>query len=282
MNGIPDSIALRQELECALHAAQEAGNLLMDYLHRVTKESKDDGEWVSEADRAADDCLRGIISKGFPDDALLTEETPDDRSRLEADRVWIIDPLDGTREYLTGIDEWALHIALAVDGQPELGVIHRPSREETWVGIPGCGAFKRTGAGNKFEPCICDDDGQDVRVVLSRRDLGEVGKRWLSHLPVQEEVRCGGSGLKAMLVAEGNCQVYGALTPKMKEWDTCAPHAIVVAAGAHCLDLAGRPLRYNRSDIHADQGFLVVSKGSYARLEERLKAAARDVPWLAR
>lgn len=274
--------ALAGELEAALRAAEAAGASLLGFLDRVSTERKADGEMVSEADRAADEILRAHLSNAFPGDALLTEETPDDRERLDSSRVWVVDPLDGTREYLTGIDEWAIHVGLAIDGSPALGVVHRPSAGETWTGIPGAGAFVRRGPGRGFEPIVPKPFREPVRVVLSRRDLGETGRRWLACLPPFEELRCGGSGLKAMFVAEGDCHVYGALTPKMKEWDTCAPHAIVEAAGGFCADLLGRPLRYNRRNVLVDQGFLVVAPGAVERLAPAIQAAAAVVPWLRR
>jgi 3'-phosphoadenosine 5'-phosphosulfate (PAPS) 3'-phosphatase len=278
--GIPDSGLLRPELKIALSAASEAGEILLGFLDRVRTERKADGEMVSEADRAADAVIRSRLSATFPNDALLTEETPDDGSRFQCDRVWIVDPLDGTREYLSGVDEWALHIALSQGGDPILGIVHRPSRGETWVGIPGEGAWVRRERNGPFQDLNFQRAKDDFRVILSHRDLGEVGKAWLACMPPHQEVRCGGSGLKAVLVAEGHCHLYGALTPKMKEWDTCAPHAVVVGARGTCTDLAGRQLKYNRSNLYADQGFLVVAPGLAEELASNLKCAALVVPWL--
>ena len=275
-----DNLSLGEEMRVALAASISAGAILMGFLDRVKSEQKADGEMVSEADRAADSHLRSALSTAFPRDGLLSEETPDDGDRFHRERVWIIDPLDGTREYLTGIDEWAIHVGLVEKGEPILGIVHRPSRGETWVGIPGVGAWVRRELKGSFTPLVARPRNGLIRVILSHRDLGQVGNAWLARLPVHEQVRCGGSGLKAVLVAEGAAHVYGALTPKMKEWDTCAPHAVVVGAGGLCTDLALRPLRYNRKNLFADQGFLVVSPGEVAELRDALASAATQVPWL--
>lgn len=273
----PDDIPLALESRVALACAEDAGAVLLRYWRREgIREAKAGGEPVSIADREADVLIRAALEEAFPNDGLLSEEHADDGTRRDHRRVWIIDPLDGTRDFLDETPEFAVHVALAVDGRPALGVIHAPALERTWFGIPGSGAWARDGD-DPWQAISVAPLEDPVRLAVTRRKIGTRTRMLLGHLPAHILTPRGGCGLKAALVAEGTCDVYAGVTRQMKEWDLCAAHAVAEAAGAVCTDLDGRALSYNADDVVARGGFLVASPDAANRLRAHFEAAAADL-----
>jgi 3'(2'), 5'-bisphosphate nucleotidase len=222
-------------------------------------ETKAGDEPVTGADRAADDLIRAGLTAVFPDDGLLTEESEDDRSRLSKERVWIVDPLDGTTEFISGTGEFVVQIALAVDGQPVLGVIQQPTTERLFYATKGCGAYHLINGNaerlwvstvaNPAEMCLIASRSHYTPFIEAARDA----------LGIQSARRAGSVGLKVGAVAHGECDLYLATTVA-KEWDICAPHALLLEAGGTMTDLCGGPLIYNKPDLAGCRG-LVVSNG---------------------
>ncbi|MEU4311602.1 3'(2'),5'-bisphosphate nucleotidase CysQ [Nocardia sp. NPDC024068] len=204
--------------------AKEAGELLLSI--------RDLGGRVG--DQRSDRLLLERLAEERPADAVLSEESPDDPVRTERSRVWIVDPLDGTREYgEPGRSDWAVHVALAVDGEPVAGA----------VALPAEGTVLHTGRPPILPPPPAPGT---VRVALSRsRPSFEVRQlvARLSAIPVP----MGSAGAKAMAVVRGAADIY-AHSGGQYEWDSCAPVAVAAAAGLHVSRLDGSPLRYNRPD----------------------------------
>jgi 3'(2'), 5'-bisphosphate nucleotidase len=275
------ALGLEEEIRVALQAALAASGILQAHFRDLPpSEAKVDGELVSAADRDADRLIRATLGRSFPDDALLTEETPDDGHRLETRRVWIVDPLDGTRDFLEGSSEFAVHIALVEDGRPLLGLVHRPSSGRTWLGVPGGGAWVGDGSVDAWTTIRVAEPLTPWRIALTRRMLGPAVEALLRRLPSHVLVRSGSSGLKGAMVGDGRCELYAGMTSRMKEWDLCAPHAVVEAAGGRAVDLRGEPLSYNRPDVRARRGFLATTPALLHRLMPILDALPDDIPWL--
>ncbi|MBF6451106.1 3'(2'),5'-bisphosphate nucleotidase CysQ [Nocardia elegans] len=182
-------------------------------------------------DRHANELLLEHLQRLRPDDAVLSEESPDDHARLDRRRVWIIDPLDGTREYgEPPRTDWAVHVALAVDHVPVAGA----------VALPGVGLVLHTGAPPSLPPRL---DGP-LRIALSRSRPSDLVQRVvtaLSAIPVP----MGSAGAKAMAVVRGEADVY-LHSGGQYEWDSCAPVAVAAAAGLHVSCPDGTVLRYNQ------------------------------------
>lgn len=210
--------------ELAAALAEEAGHLLLDIRPRA------DG---ATADRRSDALLLERLRAARPDDAVLSEESPDDGVRTERSRVWIVDPLDGTREYgQPGRSDWAVHVALAVGGEPVAGA----------VALPAEGLVLHTGAPPALAPAVPGP----IRMAVSRsRQSKEV--RRLTETLAATPVPMGSAGAKAMAVVRGAADVY-AHSGGQYEWDSCAPVAVAAATGLHVSRLDGSPLRYNRPD----------------------------------
>jgi 3'(2'), 5'-bisphosphate nucleotidase len=186
-----------------------------------------------EGDRRSHLWLMEELATARPDDAVLSEEGKDDHARLAASRVWIIDPLDGTREFGEGRDDWAVHVALAIDGVPTTGA----------VALPGLGLTLST------EPAAVLPDrdlSAPVRLVVSRSRPPALATAVAETLG-GVLLPMGSAGAKAMAVVRGEADVY-VHAGGQYEWDNCAPAAVALAAGLHASRLDGSPLVYNNAD----------------------------------
>lgn len=217
--------------ELAARIARDAGDLLLGIRARFTGDAGDRA-LGDQGDRDANDLILAALATARPDDAVLSEESADDRSRLDASRVWIVDPLDGTREYREGRTDWAVHVALAVDGVPVVGA----------VALPALGLVLAT----EPAPTLAAPHGGAPRLIVSRtRDV-----------PITEPLRAaldaavvpmGSAGAKAMAIVRGEADLY-AHEGGQYQWDNCAPVAVARAAGLHASRLDGSPLVYNGDD----------------------------------
>ncbi len=214
--------------DLAAHLAGEAGRLLLEQRHSSLLEGSALGH---VADQVANAFILTGLAEWRPGDAVLSEESPDDRKRLASRRCWIIDPLDGTREYAEGRPDWAVHVALAVDGAPVLGA----------VAVPALGRLFRSYS--VAAPSAARD--RPVMLVSRTRPPAEVAEiaAWLG-----AELRpMGSAGAKAMAVVAGEADLYYHAGGQ-HEWDNCAPAAVALGAGLHASRLDGAPLVYNRAD----------------------------------
>ena len=189
---------------------------------------------MDEGDAVAHHFLIRELARARPDDAVLSEEGLDSRARLSADRVWIIDPLDGTNEFgEPGRSDWAVHVALVVDGRPVAGAVSLPAARMTFSTDPA-------------PPEPPPLDGRRLRVVMSRTRAPHASLIVAQALEA-DLLRLGSAGAKTMAVVTGAADVY-AHAGGMYEWDSCAPAAVAAAAGLHVSRIDGTPLRYNRPD----------------------------------
>ncbi|MBV9509500.1 MAG: 3'(2'),5'-bisphosphate nucleotidase CysQ [Caulobacteraceae bacterium] len=233
----------------AARLAEAAGDLLMKLRETEIVEGKPLG---ALGDAVSNAFLVGALKTLRPDDGLLSEEEAADPARLAKSRVWIIDPLDGTREYSEGRPDWAVHVALAVDGAPLVGAVAMPSLGEVYS----------TAALGSGGPCA------NRHVLVSR-----------SRPPAEAEAVAaalggslqgmGSAGAKAMAVLRGEALAY-VHSGGQYEWDSCAPACVAAAHGLHVSRLDGAPLRYNQSDPYMPD--LIICRPDVA--EDVLKACA--------
>jgi 3'(2'), 5'-bisphosphate nucleotidase len=214
-------------------AAAEMATAAGEVLVRLRSDPLTGEALKAAGDAASQEHLAAELARRFPDDAVLSEEAVDDERRVDAPRVWIIDPLDGTREFAEPArDDWAVHVALVVDGGLAAGAVALPGRRLTLD----------TGAPPRARP---SHDGPP-RLVVSRTRPTEHAQRLASALGA-ELVPMGSAGAKAMAVVLGDADVY-AHSGGQYEWDSAAPVAVAAAAGLHVSRLDGSPLRYNQPD----------------------------------
>jgi 3'(2'), 5'-bisphosphate nucleotidase len=240
------------DIELAAALADFAGRLLLDLRRSNLLEGKALGE---AGDQTANAFLVRAIRHQRPDDGLLSEESADDRSRLGKSRVWIIDPLDGTREYAEGRDDWAVHVALAIDGVPSVGAVAEPARSTLWRSDTASLAALHGAPG----------------VLVSRSRPPEVATRTCRHLDIPTKPM-GSAGAKTMAVLRGEAVAY-LHDGGQHEWDSAAPVAIALAAGLDATRLDGQPLVYNRPESYMPD--LLVSRPEWTtRLRDALARAA--------
>ncbi|HWN37948.1 MAG TPA: 3'(2'),5'-bisphosphate nucleotidase CysQ [Gammaproteobacteria bacterium] len=252
-----DSRQERRLLDAACEIAREAGRSILDVYGRddFAVSRKSDNSPLTEADQVA----HGIISRALAklDDKLpiLSEESApaDHAERRKWKRYWLVDPLDGTKEFLKRNGEFTVNIALVDEHRAVLGAVHAPVLDRMYFGHVTIGAWRRDAAGAP-QPIAVRDAGSPLRVVGSRSHPTPELAAYLARLP-PHEITDMGSSLKICLVAEGAADIYPRLGPT-SEWDTAAAQAILESAGGRMIDLAGRPLRYNSKDGLLNPHFL--------------------------
>ncbi len=263
--------ALAHELEVASDLAQKAGKAIMRYYRgELVVEYKDKREPVTIADREADDLIRSGLRAAFPADGLLSEEAEDDLGRLAKERVWIIDPLDGTTEFIDRTDDFVVQIALTEAGRPILGVLYQPVNDVLYFAVRGQGAFVVRG-GHRAEMHVSQQkDPRQMCLIASRSHYSGFVDAARHELGIDSVQRLGSVGLKMGELARGTCDLYLA-TRVCKEWDLCAPHAVLLGAGGVLTDLWGRVPVYNKPDLVECRG--VVASNGQAH-EQILEACA--------
>ncbi|MBN8814896.1 MAG: 3'(2'),5'-bisphosphate nucleotidase CysQ [Sphingomonas sp.] len=224
------SAPTQDDADFAARIAEAAGKLLQEVRASRDWEPKELGK---AGDSAANDLLCHAITTERPDDGLLSEERKCDGSRLLKSRTWIIDPVDGTREYGEAREDWAVHVALCVDGEPVLGA----------VALPDVGLVLRSDAPPALGPL-----NDPPRMLVSRtRPAAEAVA--VAEAIGAELVPMGSAGAKAMAVVRGTADIY-LHSGGQYEWDSAAPVAVALAAGLHCARLDGTPLIYNCEDTY--------------------------------
>jgi len=230
-----------EEHHLAAELAQRAGAVLSELRDRLTREGAPAHELKSAGDRTAHELLVAELARRRPDDPVCSEESPGSRgvdtsgTRTSAGRVWIVDPLDGTREYGEGRDDWAVHVALAVEGLPVVGA----------VALPPLGLVLSTASPPALSP-LPEERRAHPRVLVSRTRPPAEATRLAEGLG-GELVPMGSAGAKAMAVVRGEAEVYPH-SGGQYVWDNCAPVAVALAAGLTCTRLDGSQLRYDDPD----------------------------------
>lgn len=253
-------------MEVALRLAREAGAVILDYydgpvhVERKVDVDSSHSEPVTAADRAANELIVKGLHSEFPDDGILAEESLDTERRLSKSRVWMIDPLDGTSGFIARDGDFAVQIGLAVDGRSVLGVVFQPLPDLLFRAAEGGGSWiERAG----FEPeraRVSDtSDVKSMRLAASRSHRSPRMDRVVTRLQLKDEVRRGSVGVKVGLIIERQCDLYIHLSPRTKQWDTCAPEIILNEAGGRFTDLFGAPILYNTPDMQNHNGIVATN-----------------------
>jgi len=262
-------LSLTAELEFAIKTAREAATIVNTfYVGSSEVRYKSENEPVTEADRSANQHIVARIQAVFPNDGILSEESKDDLIRLENERVWIVDPLDGTKEFIARNGEFSIMIGLAIGGRAVLGVVMQPD--------PGL-----LYAGSIDQPALLYEDGEPISLLVS--DVDAANKMTLvtsrSHRPqivdkmskslrINRERISGSVGLKVGLIARNLADLYVHPSPGCKEWDLCAPCALLESAGGVMTDCWGNPLRFNQRDVRAHNGIIASNGKIHGELAE--------------
>lgn len=259
--------SLQQLAHHAIDIATSAGDAILQYFDNGNFEqfSKDDSSPVTSADYAANEVVISALESLTPDIPILSEETEHINlaKRVDWQRYWLIDPLDGTQEFVAGRADFAVNIALIENGQPVIGVIHAPATKTTYWGVKGEGAYKlKNGLSEKVVANTIDPEKPYLRVAISRVQTLDTITKYIKPDTSIEFISLGSCALKSCLVAEGKADIYIRVGPT-GEWDTAAPQVIVQEAGGCIIDSEFGPLSYNQRESFLNPDFMVTSDAKF-------------------
>ena len=270
------------EILVATELARQAGAVLLEHYHSpFLVEQKvnalDELEEVTAADREANELIVSRLQKEFPDDGILAEESVDNEQRLEKDRVWLIDPMDGTKNFINRDGDFAVQIGLAVGGESVLGVVYQPVRRVLYRAARHGGAWIEAGENDGTRMSVSNLTRPSEMVLASSRSHRSPRmERVVTAFGFKDETRRGSVGVKVGLIAERQADLYLHLSPGTKQWDTCGPEAILAEAGGRLTDLFGQPLRYNGVRVDNRNGIVATNGAAHEMVIEKLKPLLRE------
>ena len=256
MKDIPISDKI-EELDIAIKAAKEAGNAILEIYRGDFKTStKSDDSPVTDADLKSNEIIKEILSK--TKHMILSEEDKDDQNRLSEDIIWIVDPLDGTSDFIDKTGEFTIMIALIKNKKPVIGVIGWPTEKTLFVAQKGSGAFRYSN--NEWRKISVTDisDIPKCRTVGSRHHLSDKERAFIKKLGIEDFTSIG-SSLKVGKISSGEAEAYITTTNKMKEWDSAASYCIISEAGGKMTDMLGNDITYNNKEVYHQNGILVTN-----------------------
>ena len=258
-----DTLDLTAEIDLASTLAREAATIVNTfYVGSSEVRYKSHNEPVTEADRSANLHIVSRIQAEFPEDGILSEESKDNLIRLNKERVWIIDPLDGTKEFIARNGEFSIMIGLAIGGRAVMGVVMQPDPGLLYVGAVNYGAYLYE-HGERIPLAVSNQsDISRMVMVSSRSHRQQIVDKVRKDLRITRERVSGSVGLKVGLISRQLADLYVHPSPGCKEWDICAPHALLEAAGGQITDCWGNPIVFNKRDVRAHNG-LLASNGQW-------------------
>jgi 3'(2'), 5'-bisphosphate nucleotidase len=267
-------VASRAELEMVSSIARDAGQgILRTYQSDFRVDYKSPGDPVTDADREANALICSRLQAEFPEAAIVAEESASEHyaGYHARARVFFVDPLDGTREYVAKNGQFVVMIGLLIDDLPSLGVVYAPTTDTLWCGARGLGAFRREADGSEHPLRIGSVvDPTEARITVTRSRRSDRLKGVLARTAARQVVPMGSAGLKGALVAEGSVDAYVAVGVSGKLWDACAMDALVSSVGGVVTDLRGVPLDYRSDELELSHGLLAANPALHAELLQRI------------
>lgn len=269
MTGLPIANA-RPELRLAIDAVLKAGKAVMEeYAGKFATDTKSDGSPVTTADIKSNRILGAALEgSGYH---ILSEEDCDEKSRLKQERIWIIDPLDGTSDFVGYTGEFTIMVALVERKMPVIGVISWPAGDTLFVAQRGAGAFRLVDGVWSQMHVTGETELQRCRAVGSRNHLTDYEREFFEKIGVLEFTSVG-SSLKVARISNGEAEMYVTTTDKMKEWDTCASFCIINEAGGKMTDCLGNTLTYNNEYVGHPHGIIASNGHVHEAIIESLKS----------
>lgn len=252
-----------RELQVAIEAVNAVRNVILDVYNSpdLGVEIKEDNSPVTKADKAADKIIRQILSDAFPNYAMLTEESLDDKTRLKNDYVWIVDPVDGTKDFVAKNGEFTVNIGLSYKHEAVLGVILAPVTGEIYFAVKNEGSFYLENKDAKPVKIHVNNKTEDLTTLVSRFHSNETEQAMIKkHSDKIKHQAIIGATLKGCIIARGLAEMSYRFSSNTKEWDTCAMQIIVEEAGGHLLKFDGTPIRYNREDVYNHDGYVICNR----------------------
>jgi 3'(2'), 5'-bisphosphate nucleotidase len=255
-------VVMEKELAIAKALATGGGAILLEYYDQgVPVDWKAPGDPVTAADRAVSEFIVTNLAREFPSHGILSEEETDDYVRLEKSHVWMIDPMDGTKEFIDHRGDFAVQIGLVVNGLPALGVVYQPTTKKLYYASKGMGAFLQIDMTAPIPLHVSPEQtASHMTMAVSRSHRSRRVDAIRKQLRIQDSIQMGSVGLKVGLLCEGRAHLYVHTGAGTKLWDTCGPEAILREAGGRMTDAANSPLQYRDREIKNFNG-LIASNG---------------------
>ena len=266
-----------RELDEAARFARAAGAILMRiYATDFAVSYKGPNDPVTEADKQANELMVQGLRASFPADGVVAEENADNSDALRQGRVWYVDPLDGTHEFISKNGEFSVMIGLAVDGEARVGVVYRPVGDVLFAGIAEQEAWIEKERKRKPISVSSQTDLSHLRLVVSRSHRHTLLDAIKTRIGNGRETRCGSVGLKVGLIAAQDADLYVEPSEFTKAWDSCGPEAILRGAGGRMTDLEGHPLVYGGQDLRNRKGLVATNGACHDRVIATIAPLARE------
>ena len=247
-------------LEEMLLAVKEASLAVMEiYDRHFDVKIKNDDSPVTEADITSDKIIKNRLSK-FVDIAFLSEEEQDDLNRLNKDAIFIVDPLDGTQDFVNKDGSFGINLALVINHQPVLSVIGLPTSNQIAYAKRGSGAFLIQADGNEKQIRVSERTSDLILLASMTHELKQERDVYIKHASLIKEVKRFGASMKAVKLASGEADASIRFTTQTKEWDICAPDLLVREAGGIFVDTKLQPFVYNRKDVYNHFGYCMFNR----------------------
>lgn len=264
-----------EDIKLAIEAALEAGEAALEiYNQDFGSTFKEDKEPLTEADLKSDEIIqKKLVKTGYP---ILSEENSDDKSRLDYSKIWIIDPVDGTSDFVSKTGQFSIMIGLVEDNEAIGGVIFQPSENALCVAQKGKGCFLKTWKEWTKLKVTKNSQLNRSRVIGSKHHLSESEKRFLDQLNIADFRQHGSAGLKVVEICKGTAEFYFTTTNKIKHWDSCAAHCLIAEAGGKVTDMNGYPIKYNTDLVNHEFGFLFSNGLLHNQILDKYKEFSRN------
>ncbi|KTD23375.1 inositol monophosphatase [Legionella lansingensis] len=264
---------LDKELQVVIDFAYKAGNIVKNIRSRGYK-IFDKGKHlglVTEADQEVSQFLVKSMKQVFPDDLIISEEEPLPPKSAQADRIWFIDPIDGTSDFISGSNEWSVMLGLAIKGEAQLGVVYQPDTQELYYAIKDCGSFFTKP--QKNQPLQVNTVSDPARAILiqSRSHWSTRAENIAKELGINKIIKHGSLGLKLGKIAKGEADLYFNFSGHCHLWDLCAPEIILNEAGGKLLTASTNRLIYCAGETRIKEGFLATTNSLATKVQRFLQ-----------
>lgn len=259
------------EIDIASSLARKAGRVIMDiYQKDFSVSYKGANDPVTEADQLANNLIVEGLAAAFPDDLIVAEESPLPTNCQPKGRIWYVDPLDGTKEFIAKNGEFSIMIGLTLDAKTQLGIVYRPTEDQLFVGITDKEAWVEDKGTRRPLKATQAKSQSALTLVASRSHRSPKLSPIKQTLNIQEEHPMGSVGLKIGFIATDGADLYMEPGPYTKAWDACAPEAIIRGAGGCFTDIHGNPIQYGTNEIRNLHGVLATTKDCHDRAKKAL------------
>ena len=268
----------RRELSVAVDLARKAGRVVMEvYATNFTVSYKGASDPVTDADKRGNDLIVAGLEQAFSEDIVVAEESEKPDGSRTASRIWFVDPLDGTKEFVAKNGEFSVMIGLAINGRAQLGVVYRPDGDILYAGVVGQGAWMEMGGQRMPLSISASKPSVSPTLAVSRSHRTPLLESIYKDLGIEKKVSSGSVGLKIGLIARGIADVYIEPGPYTKLWDACGPAAILCATGGQFTNMLGEPLTYDFTELKNTHGLVATNGAIHEKVLKGLKPIAKEL-----